>query len=458
MGRAELGRNLKVAAHPHRQDGKSVSRGEFGQQREMRARRLAGGRNAHEALNRKTALLPAIADEGVGVFRKDPGLLRFGAGVDLNEKTRAAVLAAHFLGDRSGDFRAVEAFDDVEERDRVRRLVRLQGPDEMEFNVRKLGAQRRPFRLRFLDAVFPENAMAGGERLADRRRRNGFRDRDDLDRAVPSCFLQRGVDPRTDRGEAGFEIGWRMIVGHEGLRAGAAKLAAAASALKRASLRSGGAAAPFSLAFLTDRRRIPEPEPILRALPAGAAVIYRDYDDPKRAAVAARYASICKGRGVFFLVAGDLALARRVGADGAHMPSRMLRGAQRPFNAGQEAPARTAGADAGQRIVATIRLVSDADKDAKPFVIAIACHSAGDLALAAAIGADLALLSPVFPTKSHPYAEHLGPARFKALAVRSLLPVLALGGVDAENARLLAGRNVAGIAAIGAFQGRAPLL
>jgi thiamine monophosphate synthase len=85
------------------------------------------------------------------------------------------------------------------------------------------------------------------------------------------------------------------------------------------------------------------------------------------------------------------------------------------------------------------------------FLLTAACHDASELARAAAIGADLALLSPAFATASHPGAEDLGPARFRALAAGSPLPLLALGGVDGDNARLLAGRNVAGIAAIGAF-------
>lgn len=200
----------------------------------------------------------------------------------------------------------------------------------------------------------------------------------------------------------------------DGLRTRALRLAAAARALQAAS----GAAAPFSLAFMTDRRRIANPEPILRALPKGAAVIFRDYDLPGREAVARRYLSICRGRGVLFLVAGDEGLADRIGADGVHWPS-TGRGARRALD--------------------------------RRLIVTAACHGAAELAAAAARGARLALLSPAFPTRSHPGTEHLGPARFKAIAAASPIPVLALGGVEAGNAGALAGRNVAGIAAIGAF-------
>ncbi len=206
---------------------------------------------------------------------------------------------------------------------------------------------------------------------------------------------------------------------HEGLRDRAAKLAAAAAALKRS---GSSSAAPFSLAFLTDRRRIENPEPILAALPRGAAVIYRDYDNPRRAGVAARYRSICGARGVLFLVAGDIGLACAIGADGLHLPARTLS--------------------------------SSAYRREKRLLLTAACHDAAELARAGAAGADLALLSPVFATPSHPGAEHLGADRFKALAAASPVPVLALGGVDETNAPLLAGRNISGIAAISAFAGR----
>lgn len=179
--------------------------------------------------------------------------------------------------------------------------------------------------------------------------------------------------------------------------------------------RRSGANPPFSLAFLTDRARAPAPEPILRALPAGAAVIYRDYDDPARGAVAARFREICRARGVLFLVAGDARLARAVGADGLHLPARMLAG------------------------------------PAPEMMLTAACHDAGELARAAALGAAAAFLSPVFATESHEGAVALGPADFKTLAAAARLPVLALGGVDAANGPLLGGENVAGFGAIGAF-------
>lgn len=195
----------------------------------------------------------------------------------------------------------------------------------------------------------------------------------------------------------------------------AAKLAAAAAWLKRQSQ----ADAALSLAFLTDAHRAPHPLLIARRLPSGAAVILRDYNLPRRAGLAAQLKSVCAGRGVKLIIGADTDLAMRLGADGVHLPHW--------FSPNKPIP--------------------------KNMIVTASCHDEEDLARAKRAGADLALLSPAFATGSHPGGSWLGMARFNSLAAASPLPVLALGGVDETNARLLAGPNVAGIAAISAFHG-----
>ncbi len=151
-----------------------------------------------------------------------------------------------------------------------------------------------------------------------------------------------------------------------------AKLAAAAQSLNQASGVSGAA---FCLAFLTDRARAPEPENIIAALPPGAAVILRDYEAPDRTALAQKLKALCTARGVLFLVGADLALAQAIGADGVHFPS-------------------------WKNI-----------RPAPGMIVTGACHSARELEKAASAGAQLALLSPVFATQSHPGGQTLGPCR-----------------------------------------------
>jgi 8-oxo-dGTP diphosphatase len=74
-------------------------------------------------------------------------------------------------------------------------------------------------------------------------------------------------------------------------------------------------------------------------------------------------------------------------------------------------------------------------------------HNAHELARAAALGADLAVLGPVAATASHPGAEPLGWPRFAALAAHTPLPLYALGGLSIADlpAALAAGAH--GIAA-----------
>jgi 8-oxo-dGTP diphosphatase len=80
--------------------------------------------------------------------------------------------------------------------------------------------------------------------------------------------------------------------------------------------------------------------------------------------------------------------------------------------------------------------------------VGASCHDDRELALALALGADFATLSPVAVTATHPGAMPLGWATFGALAEAASLPVYALGGMgagDEAQARALGGQGVSGI-------------
>ncbi len=64
---------------------------------------------------------------------------------------------------------------------------------------------------------------------------------------------------------------------------------------------------------------------------------------------------------------------------------------------------------------------------------AASCHTKEELALAAELELDFALLSPVLPTKSHPGVAHLGWDAFGKLAGSSAIPVYALGGLQLDD-------------------------
>jgi len=178
--------------------------------------------------------------------------------------------------------------------------------------------------------------------------------------------------------------------------------------------------APVCLALMTDNESIADLADLIRAVPAKTAIIFRDYGNPERQARASRLRAVARHANKPFLVAGDMQLARRVNADGVHVPSWGLQ--------------RTRHWRGPWRLMSA------------------ACHNRLELRLASRCGCDMALLSPVFDTRSHNDKRGLGPAAFHAIARRSPLPLLALGGLSVARARTLLGGGTAGLAGISLFQ------
>lgn len=143
--------------------------------------------------------------------------------------------------------------------------------------------------------------------------------------------------------------------------------------------------------LISDARNDAVLERAIRAMPPGSGLIYRHYHLPpaERRTRFRALARIARGRGMAVVLAGDAAMARRWGADGAY-------------------GARQALATA---------------------------HSLRELGRAK--GAAGVLLSPVFPTRSHPGGRVLGAVRFRLIAARSPVPVIALGGMNRARARAL---------------------
>ncbi len=112
---------------------------------------------------------------------------------------------------------------------------------------------------------------------------------------------------------------------------------------------------------------------------------------------------------------------RELGAQGLHLPSRML--------------AQPAWREACEAI-------------AGEFLLAASCHDAAQLDAAAELGAALATVSPVLPTASHPGAAGLGWEGLRASCARARLPVYALGGLDPGHLSLARAAGAVGIAAI----------
>ncbi len=84
-------------------------------------------------------------------------------------------------------------------------------------------------------------------------------------------------------------------------------------------------------------------------------------------------------------------------------------------------------------------------------LIAVSCHSPEEVQAAAGAGATFAVFAPVFEKKDSPGATAAGLAQLEQ-ACRASIPVLALGGINLENAHACLKAGAAGIAAIRLFQ------
>lgn len=176
-----------------------------------------------------------------------------------------------------------------------------------------------------------------------------------------------------------------------------------------------------ALLLMSDEVRLPDPLAALARLPRDSGLVFRHYGAHNREALARALAAKARARGIRLLVAGDARLACRVRAAGLHLPEAMADG---PLALGQK----------------LFR---------KKWIVTIASHSLRAVFRAAKLGADAAVLGPVFPTASHPGRVALGPLRFARLCRQSPIPVYAIGGIGPETALRLAASGAAGLAGIG---------
>jgi thiamine-phosphate pyrophosphorylase len=167
--------------------------------------------------------------------------------------------------------------------------------------------------------------------------------------------------------------------------------------------------------LLTDERQGEALWPALAALPRGSGVIIRHYSlsEADRRALFTRIRAIARRRTLTLLLSTDWRCAARWDADGYY-----------------SSPER------GRR---------------SRLLWAATVHDLRGIRRAERQGADLLLLSPLFPTRSHPGGPTLGPTAFARLAKAAVLPVIALGGVHARHFRLLRLIGAYGWAGIDAF-------
>jgi 8-oxo-dGTP diphosphatase len=128
---------------------------------------------------------------------------------------------------------------------------------------------------------------------------------------------------------------------------------------------------------------------------------------------ASRVRDLAKPVGAKVLINEDVVLAKALGLDGVHFPSKKL---------------------------------SQLESKPDNLLVAASCHNATELAYAEKLGLDLVTLSPVAKTASHPNASQMGWHSFAELIKETSMPVYALGGmalVDLPHALSSGARGIA---------------
>jgi len=98
-----------------------------------------------------------------------------------------------------------------------------------------------------------------------------------------------------------------------------------------------------------------------------------------------------------------------------------------------------------------VRRIWRAAKGREEPVVAVSCHTEGDVAAAEKAGADFVVFGPVFGKGEGAETHATGLDLLRAVSRRKI-PVLALGAVATENAALCANAGASGIAGIRLFQ------
>jgi thiamine-phosphate pyrophosphorylase len=175
------------------------------------------------------------------------------------------------------------------------------------------------------------------------------------------------------------------------------------------------------LLVFTDPSRTPDLEALAANLPRGAALVYRAFGAAEAEAQGRRLLAIAAARGGLLLVGADAGLAARIGAHGVHLP---------------------------ERAASCARALKRRRPD---WLVTAAAHSLAAARRVAAAGADAAVVSAVFPSRSPSAGAPIGPLRLARIARAAGVPVYALGGVNERTARRLKDLPLAGLAAVEAF-------
>ena len=176
------------------------------------------------------------------------------------------------------------------------------------------------------------------------------------------------------------------------------------------------------LLVVTDRKQARRPlEEVAEAVFAAGCrwllLREKDLSADERLDLTHRLAGLARTHGAKLLVSTDIEAARQ--ANGLHLP--------------RDGDVRAARATLGPEAL-----------------IGLSAHDLGEARSAAEAGADYVTLSPIFESVSKPgYGPALDLTVLRMVASHLPIPVLALGGIDADNARTCLSVGASGIAVMG---------
>jgi thiamine-phosphate pyrophosphorylase len=180
------------------------------------------------------------------------------------------------------------------------------------------------------------------------------------------------------------------------------------------------------LTLITDRRLcqgLSLEEAVVRAVGGGVNVVQlreKDLAADQLVPLADRLRAITQDKALL-IVNSHLDVALLCGADGVHLPEK------------------------GPSVAVTRRLAGDG------FIIGRSVHSVEEAVKAQDEGADYVQVGAIFPTRSHPGLSPAGLALLKSVAARVTVPIVAVGGVTAENVGQVMQAGVRGTAVISAI-------
>lgn len=165
-------------------------------------------------------------------------------------------------------------------------------------------------------------------------------------------------------------------------------------------------------------------EQISAALCGGATCVQlreKALSDEAFLAEARLIGSLCKSRGVPFIINDNIDVAQKCGADGIHI--------------GQE----------------DMPLIKARRKCGSDMIIGVSVHSVEEAIRAEADGADYLGIGAVFPTSTKDDAQLLELDTLRAICAAIDIPTVAIGGICRSNIAKLAGTGVDGIALVSAI-------